>query len=863
MAVEELGLEFIAKGFEGLNERLDAIDGKIDDVGKTSDKTGSIIQGGLSVALGNILAKAADVAVGAVGSLVGQLGDCISEAMESEKAIASLEQTIKSTGGAAGLTSDVAQDLAMKFRDLYGGSDEAVLAIEELGLTMGTISADEMPGFIQNVADLGAKMGSTEMAAKLMARAQEDPASTLMQLRRAGILFTEAQEEQIKEMQKAGDTAGAYNLVMKRVGEATEGAAAAMAGTAAGKMQIMQTRLSDIKETIGGALLPVLVSAGDMLLKAFDDPAVQAGIGMIADALKNAGAYIITLFSEAGPLLKSFGDEIVPVIVKAFGELSAWFDKNAPNIAKLMVKIGESVQLFAGFVMTTWGIVKPIFEAIVNIILDLASFILAVAVGDWATAFDAMGKVVSDAWEGIKGLFANLAEWVAGWFGMSWQGVIDMWRGNFEMMGQIAGLIWEKIKTAFSDAVVAVSGFMSGLWKDIAGTWDKITKAISDALGGTQNKIDTTSANIQSTWDTTWASINETVENILTAIDTFIHETISALFDWLGLNEDEMYRKWSNILEAMRMIAVEIWNRISEWITTTMGNIASTVSSKINEAKTAFETALGLMVTAASAKAGEIYTAITGKIAEIGTWITGMWETIKGWGSNIITAISEGISGAAYKIGDAITDAIKAVSLVAGPIWETLKGFGSDILEGIKTGITDSWAKISTALSTALSNVKANLTNAASTLYQALADIGGAMISAIINGIGENAGGLVDYVTKVIEDALKSWFAKLGLPWPFDEPEKQTAETAEGGDIMASLLAVTSQIYEQAVGTNTVLMGIYNAIQGRQIQGQPGGTSNVTNNYYNSSRTNNLTAQSLIRPGGLSLEFDTMSMVGR
>src|SRR3989304_6329994 len=146
--------------FKGVDDLTGAIKGASGALGGMADIAG----GALAVAIGGVLTPVIDGAIGAMGDFFGS-------ALEAEQGQARLAQVIKSTGGAAGLTQDAANDLAQQFMNLAGGSDDAILAIEEMGLRMGTISAEEMPGFIQSSLDLGAVMGDNATAARVLAQA--------------------------------------------------------------------------------------------------------------------------------------------------------------------------------------------------------------------------------------------------------------------------------------------------------------------------------------------------------------------------------------------------------------------------------------------------------------------------------------------------------------------------------------------------------------------------------------------------------------------------------------------------------------------------------------------------------------------
>lgn len=81
--------------------------------------------------------------VGQAFQAVGQaISDFVSDAAAAELQQAKLVALLNSTGGAAGMTQEAVNALAMQFRDLAGGSDEAIVAIETIGLRSGAIAAE-------------------------------------------------------------------------------------------------------------------------------------------------------------------------------------------------------------------------------------------------------------------------------------------------------------------------------------------------------------------------------------------------------------------------------------------------------------------------------------------------------------------------------------------------------------------------------------------------------------------------------------------------------------------------------------------------------------------------------------------------
>ena len=319
------------------------------------DEASGVI-GGVGDALGEMATGAlrylGELAVQGFGELTSALGEFVTDAMAAQQQQARLNALLKSAGAESGFTASVVDALATQFKDLAGGSDEAVKAIEEMGIRMGTISADQMPSFIQTTLDLAAATGTDATnAARLLAQAYDDPASALSRFNKMGIRFDTELQDQIKNLIKAGKTGEAYNLMLGRLGDATAGAASAQADTFAGKLGIMQEHLADAGKAIGEALLPALSTLFDQYI-APNIPKVEAFAQSIANfitGLPNLGEVvdtIITLFQQIGPALEA-------------GTLDYWVQ----SLSSLNVP--QPVIDFFTWLAGALPVVKPLFDGFV------------------------------------------------------------------------------------------------------------------------------------------------------------------------------------------------------------------------------------------------------------------------------------------------------------------------------------------------------------------------------------------------------------------------------------------------------------------------------------------------------------------
>src|SRR3990167_6326257 len=222
--------------------------------------------GGLGKTFG-VLGKAAAVGAGAgLVALGGILATSVKEAMESQKVIAQLEAVLKSTKGTAGLTKKELLNMAASFQKLTTFSDEAVLSTENVLLTFTQIKGPLMQQATQAVLDMSTALGTDLQGSAIqVGKALNDPILGMTALRRVGVSFTQDQVDVVKKLVETGQAAKAQQLIIAELNTEFGGSAAKAADTFGGRMAQLKNALSEVQETIGMALLPVLTTLAEKL----------------------------------------------------------------------------------------------------------------------------------------------------------------------------------------------------------------------------------------------------------------------------------------------------------------------------------------------------------------------------------------------------------------------------------------------------------------------------------------------------------------------------------------------------------------------------------------------------------------------
>lgn len=697
MAFDQIGLEAILEGVGDFISDGESLNDTVASMGGAFDMGASLIAGAgglIGDALGGLASAALDLASSAGSALIDFFGDSFAGALEAEQTIARLGQVIESTGGAAGVTVGEAEALADQFKGLAGGSDDAVLSIIDMGLRMGTISEEEMPAFIQSTLDLGAVMGDAGKAAQLMARAQEDPVGVLGALRKAGILVNEETEAQIKAMVKAGDTAGAYSLLMGRVGEATQGAADTMANTAAGQWAIFTETIADAGESIAMAFLPTL----NTLMQSVLVPMIPV-IEQIATAF---GLFFETLLSgDVGGAFDILGEfDVIRGILQGLG-----IDVYA---------LGTFFQGLYDFVVANIPLVQTTFEtvftAIQTVFQALSDFVTVTLMPAIATIWEQTGIQLPTAQQTFESVMTGIviatktvSDFITNVLVPVMTAAVDWVVANWPAIQATAIEVWTQVQAAINTAVTFIQGLLDAFLPQITAN------------------VSTTLAGLTAFWDAHGAEIMAIVENTFGNIATFISITLAAIGATLST---ALTLASGLIASTMQIINGDwegAWDTISDTTATALDGILSLVGQDLdsftsiwttnwNMANTLVSAAWNsIKLTIANAGLGIIGT-VQGIVGNIGAVFFNAIQMFVDLGAAIILGVQTGIANA---VGGLVNAAVQAAQDAYNAARNALgisspsvlfMGLGESTMEGMALGISN---ETSTATRAAVSGAEA------------------------------------------------------------------------------------------------------------------------------------------------------------
>jgi len=447
-----------------------------DQVTKVADQAGDAVDGVITKAksVGGGFSAMQSIAVGAfqaiggaavnlAGAAFGKVTDFISgsiaEAAEFQSVFAQTEAVVKSTGQAAGITADQMAGIAESMSASSGMSlfaDDAILGAQNVLATFTQIKGENFGNATQSIIDMSQALGTDlQSSAMQVGKALNDPIAGVSALGRAGVQFTDEQKGMIESMVEAGNIAGAQSVILGELETQFSGSALAAVDTFAGQQIILAEQFANVQQTLGEALLPVLMRFGafaqETLVPVVEDiiavfvewidsvdwPGVMSAIGGVTDALYD---FIYGTDWQSG-----------------LDGINAGFSSFMSFIAPITTAI-----------KSLYATAAPIFAALYNMIVtQLAS------PGTQAQL------------SGLTKIFTLLADILVGVVALAINGMTEQFKAFYDLFT----IVWPYIKTAISvwmtimqplqDLVIGVLSAISLVLKgDFLGAWEAVKLAV-------------------------------------------------------------------------------------------------------------------------------------------------------------------------------------------------------------------------------------------------------------------------------------------------------------------------------------------------------------------------------------------------
>jgi hypothetical protein len=412
--------------------------------------------------LGGTLAKGAiNVAKFAV-PVAGAIAGLTALAAQAETSQVKLESAFKNMGKTSGKSLQQLQDQATELGERLTFDDEGIMEAQAALLTFGTVSGKAFDRALEGAADYAAATGTDLVSAtKLFGKALSDPEKGLAKLARSGIVFTDAQEEQVKALVASGDELGAQEILLAGIESRYNGVNEALSNSAAGQTAQAMEDLTNAGEEIGAIFLPILASLAQGV-SAFahfiqdNFPLIQGIIGTVGEVIGTVFGKIVEVFSSfggaggagsvfagafaaVGDVVNFVATSVFPFLQSAIAQVVNFIKQNGPTIGSIFSQafgaianvikvvgpiILEVAKVLFPAILTAAGVLLKVldvtFKAIGGI-FEVAGKVAETMVKTITLAWTLLSTVTSAIWNGIaniiKGVFNVIIDVINGFFG--------------------------------------------------------------------------------------------------------------------------------------------------------------------------------------------------------------------------------------------------------------------------------------------------------------------------------------------------------------------------------------------------------------------------------------------------------------
>ncbi len=495
--------------------------------------------------------KAAVVSAVATAAIVAFGKASVDSFNQSADVIKQQEAVLKSTGNAAGVTTEQLQKYASQLQKVTRFSDEAVMQGQNLLLTFTAIKGPTLKQATDIILDMSTALGQDlKSSAIQVGKALQDPILGVTALRRVGVNFNKEAQDTIKALVDTGHAAEAQQFILKELNTEFGGSATAAAQTFGGQIDILKNKFDDFKEKIGGVLAAIAQFAitGDTggvksALSALipDQKSVETILSIITglrDAFISFGKWVaenkelVTTFLTGlaigigailivAPLVAAVMNPFVLIfgaIALAIAALYTAWQTNFLGIQDITNQVITAIKWFLD------NILMPAFQAFSNWFSKvLAPAIVAVWQGFLMPLFQAFVGWFKERWEFIKTMIDGVWKIITGIVQVAWalvSGIITVglqilsgnWSGAWETIKQKTHDVWEGLKNIFNGAIDFIKGWGGMVLHELVKPFEDAWNRIQEFVQKIKDKLDFTKRQSPSVLDVVRNGVNKVNE---------------------------------------------------------------------------------------------------------------------------------------------------------------------------------------------------------------------------------------------------------------------------------------------------------------------------------------------------------------
>lgn len=570
-------------------------------------------------AIGGVLKTAIPVAAitaGVVG--VGKaLLDAGKAAADEQVGIAQMATAVKNTGADWDTASAAIEEyLAMQTQRAALDDGEGREAISRL--TSATGDYQKAMDLLPVAMDLAAAKGiDLQTATELVGKVANGNVGVL---KRYGITLDEG-----------ADATEALAAMQQKFG----GQAEAYGNTQAGAQQKLDIAMGNLKETIGGAVLPVMTQVmtlfADLATRAM--PLIEQGIAVLVPVIQQAMAWI--------------GENVLPVVMR----IVDWIVANWPLIQSTIETVMNAIW---SVIQQVWSVVDAIWSQYGDQIMAMASEVFSLVSEIVSTVMSLVGEIISTTWALIDSIWSQYGD---------------------QIMTAVR-VVFDYIKNTIQNVMTIVRGIINTITAlirgDWEGAWNGIRQIIDGVLAQIRNIVESTLNLILSLFGTNLAQLREDIQakwnEILTNTQAWLESVLQAIRDFIEPILAAVIKPFKDAWEFLfgHSLMPEMFAAFAQWLVDLLAKIESYIASLFDAVKAPFVQAWDFLF------GGDGL--IPRFLNKVGEWLQGVKDKLESYIDTIKDAIA-----APFEAGKGAVDAV----------WSELTSGAGEGLERVKNKILE------------------------------------------------------------------------------------------------------------------------------------------------------------------------------
>ena len=683
-------------------------------------------------------------AISAVGN---GLRGWVSDAMDTQKAMISLQNTMKFKGNGAEF-QNVSSSMQKLAKDTNANTEDTLkLATTFIGLGDNAKSAvgktEALVKANQAFGGTGENLKGVVQAYGQMSAAGKVTAENINQLTDNNTALGSALKSTVMEMNPALKQYGSFAEASEKGAisvEMLDKAMQRLGGAGGGAVTTIGDAWDSFNETLSLALLPTLdaltpvissiidkmsgwgENAGNIisgivqyvqfLWEAISD---SGALDMLSGGFKALGSTIGSIVDIIKNVLVSFGilpekaitaDSSIEAISESILQLSGKFEAIMINISKFVKGISES--------KTAMSVLKGTLVVLAS---AFAAFKVAKGILGIINAFKIMKAVISIAISSIKILYATIlanpfvaitvaiAAVVAGlvyFFTQTetgkkvWADFVDFLKSAWDSVVSFFSGIGQWFSDVWNGAVDGAKG----IWQGLVEWFNGIVQGIENIWNGIVEFFTTLWTTVISGIQTVWAGVTEFfsglwngIVNIVTTVFTTISYLVTGAYNWFVTTFQPLISFYQSIFGLIGSIINLAFQTIMA--------IARAGYQAIIGAWQGLSAWFGGIFNAVSSVVSTVFSAIGGFAGSAWNVLVGIWNAVAGFFGGIFNAVKGVVSSAFSAVGSFASSAWGVVS----SIWSAVSGFFSGIFNSVRSIVSGVFSAIGGFASSAWSRI--------------------------------------------------------------------------------------------------------------------------------------------------------------